>query len=420
MGLFVCIFLPLFFSNLILFLCVLYLFYTSKKNFLKINFALLLLVLLFLWLGLSFFWSIEPEGTMYSIPRQLFLLIIPFVYISNKNTLQDFKGYFLKAYSYIAVFFSFIFLVRAFIRFMITKSYTVFFFHGEYNNDYGLVPKDLNAVHVSVFIAIAFFYFLTKNKKIKYEKLMLTILLLFLFLLSSSNILIVSFILTFIYYFFYSKTANKLRLRNIIILGTVIMSLIFYNKITSFVKEEFKSNTNKGIGHNVINEVPNQVNKVTLYDAWNKKEFTPNDFFPGTAFRVYQFRMFLEILSENNIFWQGLGLNASQIKLEEKGLKYNVFQGTEAIEGYQKKNFHNQYIQIFSELGFIGFIIFILILYVNTKNAFQSKDFIHIAFAILMISLFLTESFLWRQRGVVYFILFYCLFNSKDVLANKK
>ena len=76
----------------------------------------------------------------------------------------------------------------------------------------------------------------------------------------------------------------------------------------------------------MINEIPNQLNKVTLYDAWNKKEFTPNDFFPGTAFRVYQFRMFLEILSENNIFWQGLGLDASQLKLEEKGKYYNILE----------------------------------------------------------------------------------------------
>ena len=76
------------------------------------------------------------------------------------------------------------------------------------------------------------------------------------------------------------------------------------------------------------------------------------------------------------------------------------------------KNFHNQYIQNFAELGVIGFVFLILMLALNVKNAFISKDFIHIAFAILMISLFLTESFLWRQRGVLFFMIFYCLYNS--------
>jgi O-antigen ligase len=57
-------------------------------------------------------------------------------------------------------------------------------------------------------------------------------------------------------------------------------------------------------------------------------------------------------------------------------------------------------------------------LIINIKNALKSKDFIHFAFSILMISLFLTESFLWRQRGVVFFTVMYCLFNSKNVNHN--
>ena len=101
-------------------------------------------------------------------------------------------------------------------------------------------------------------------------------------------------------------------------------------------------------------------------------------------------------------------------KLEEKGIHYNVFQGNDEVEGYQKKNFHNQYLQTFAELGVVGFILLLLILGVNLKNALKNKDFLHIAFAILMISLFLTESFLWRQTGALYFIIFYCLFNNNN------
>ena len=67
--------------------------------------------------------------------------------------------------------------------------------------------------------------------------------------------------------------------------------------------------------------------------------------------------MFFEFLQEENIFWTGFGLNASYKKLEEKGIHYNVFQGNNEVEGYQKKNFHNQYIQIFAELGVFGFLI---------------------------------------------------------------
>ncbi len=116
----------------------------------------------------------------------------------------------------------------------------------------------------------------------------------------------------------------------------------------------------------------------------------------------------------------GFGLNASYPKIEEKAKHYNLFLGKEGMEGYQTKNFHNQYIQIFAELGVLGFILLLLMLTINVKIAYKSKDFVHFAFAILMISLFLTESFLWRQRGMVYFTMMYCLFNSGIALKNSK
>uniref|UniRef100_UPI004048EBC5 O-antigen ligase family protein n=1 Tax=Flavobacterium sp. TaxID=239 RepID=UPI004048EBC5 len=140
-------------------------------------------------------------------------------------------------------------------------------------------------------------------------------------------------------------------------------------------------------------------------EAWNNEKFTHNDFFPGTSFRVYQFRMFTDFMEEEPIFWKGFGLNASLIKLLEKEKQYNLY------PGYGSFNFHNQYVQNFAELGVVGFVLLILILLLNTKIAFNYKDFLHIAFSILMISLFLTESFLWRQRGVIFFMAFYCLFN---------
>jgi O-antigen ligase len=130
--------------------------------------------------------------------------------------------------------------------------------------------------------------------------------------------------------------------------------------------------------------------------------------------------MFFELFQEETVFWKGYGLNASFKKLEEKAIKYDVFRGNETQEGYQTKNFHNQYIQNFAELGFFGFLILVIMLLFTLKKTIQSKDFIQIAFAVLMISLFLTESFLWRQRGVMFFTLLYCLFSTEDYFAPKK
>ncbi|WP_445709950.1 O-antigen ligase family protein [Flavobacterium sp.] len=357
---------------------------------------------------------------MRAIAKEITLLLIPIAFIVLQPIAKDFKEKVLKYYSYTIIILVLYYLIRSVIRYFVLKKISVFFYHGDYHNDFGLVPKELNAIYVSVFVSIAFFYFLTKELKTKFEYFITLLLFFFVLLLSSKNIIIIITLLILLYLLFYSKISNKMRLRNLILFVSIIGVLFFFGKIKDRFKLEFYANTNNSISSNVINQINGGVHNVSIYEAWHNKKFTQNDFFNGTSFRVYQIRMFLEILSENKIFWQGIGLNASQLKLEEKGKEYNVFLGKDHQEGYQKKNFHNQYIQVFAELGFFGFILLVLMLLINLKKAINHKDFIHIAFAVLMISVFLTESFLWRQRGVVFFIVFYCLFNSKEIKFNSK
>ncbi len=391
------------------------LFYLKKKNF-KFSFSLTIPILLFLWMGLSYFWSIDMTRTLKAIPKEIPLLLIPliFFWIPKYSNIQ--KNKIISYYSYTMVLYVIFFLIRAFIRFILTNDTSYFFYHGPDNEtDIGLVPRLLNAIHFSIYIAIAFFWFFIKENKTKTDQISTTLLFIFVILLSSKNIILIFLLLILVQLFFYSKIANRLRLRNLTLLIILFGIFISFNKIKERFLIEFTSNTKKSISHNVGVNNPEVINNISIYEAWNQEKFTHNDFFPGTSFRVYQIRMFFELLKEESIFWKGFGLNASQMKLVEKEKIYNLY------PGYGNFNFHNQYVQIFAELGIIGFVLLLFILFINTKNAFKDKDFIHIAFAILMISLFLTESFLWRQRGVLFFILFYFLFNIKEIkLLNKK
>ena len=398
-------------NNVFLAMFVVSVLFNKNKSKLSFSFVLLLPIVLFLWMGLSYFWSIDSSRTLSAIPKEMALLIIPlaFLFVSISKTQ---KHQAISIYSYAMVFFVVFFLARAFVRYAITQDSRVFFYHGENEDDYGLVPKLLNAIHVSVFVSIAFFYFFTQEVKSKSNIILSLLLFGFIVLLSSKNIILVVLVLIVVYLLFYSKIANKMRLRNLFVLIIILGLALSFGKIKERFQAEFQQNTAKSLSHNVIRKSIQNVHNISIYEAWNNDKFYPNAFFPGTAFRVYQARLFFEFLEEDPIYLKGFGLNASFSKIEEKGKKYNVFLGDENNEGYQMKNFHNQYIQNFAELGFVGFALLIVILGLNLKNAFKSKDFIHIAFAILMISLFLTESFLWRQRGVVFFTVFYCLFNS--------
>ena len=398
--------LPYFINNILLALFVI----LSIKNYKKTNYnfsiSLILPLILFGLMSLSYFWSIDKPETIAAIPKEIALFVFPLAFLFNQKfssiQLEKIKQYYSFSMVILVIFFS----IRAVIRYALFHDSRVFFYHGENEDDYGLVPKLLNAIHVSVFVALGFFYFFSKEVKTKTNIFLSIILFGFIILLSSKNVILVVVLLIFIHLFFFSKIAHKMRLRNLIIFGGIIFIVLSSGKIKQRFQEEFRNNTPNSLSTNVTAPLENGVHNISIYEAWNNERFFPNDYFPGTAFRVYQARMFFELLKEEPIFMQGFGLNASKSMLLEKEKKYNLY------AGYGGFNFHNQYIQNFAELGVIGFLLLLILLFNNLKNAINTKDFLHFTFAILMISLFLTETFLWRQRGVVFFTLFYCLFNT--------
>lgn len=386
---------------------------TFKKEHLKIDVYLLLPILLYFLMLISTFWSIDADGTLKALSKELPLLLIPFCFLLFRSFSPEQKQKIIKYYSYGILLFTIFYFVKAIIRFLLTKDPSVFFYHE-------LVTKDVNAIHVSVYVAMAFFYFFTKAVKSVFDIIAIGLLLVMVFLLSSKNIIVVFIGLIVCYHLFYSKTSQKMRLKNLVLFIVFLFSLTFVGKIKERFQQEYETMMTDSSVNDVISKGSEKVYNVSIKQAWTNTTFKPNDYFPGTAFRVYQFRIFLEMLQEDPIFFTGYGLNASYPKIEAKGIQYNLYLGDVEQEGYQTKNFHNQYVQNFAELGIFGLLLLLAMLFVNLKNALKTKDFMHISFAILMISLFLTESFLWRQRGVMFFTVMYCLFNSRFLEITQK
>ena len=121
--------------------------------------------------------------------------------------------------------------------------------------------------------------------------------------------------------------------------------------------------------------------------------------------RLLQLRILYEQIVEESIFWNGFGLYASRENLKKRHLKFDTY------HGYHTKNYHNQYAQIFSETGIFGLSLLVLILLINFMKALKLKSFLFLSFAITIPILFFSESFLWVHRGIIFFILLYCLFN---------
>jgi O-antigen ligase len=391
--------LPYKYNSISLILAVAFSLYQLRKKQFYFRKNLIVPVLLYGLMALSLLWTIDSRITTQALLKELSLVLIPFCFFLNPPLLEKETNKVMRYFSYSFFGYSLFYLIKAIIRYSITKDANVFFYHE-------LVTVDVNAIHVSIYVSIAFFWFFLKKQKGMIDKIAIFTLLLLLFLLSSKNIIVIFILLLFASYFKASKMKFSKSRKGIALLTIAVIGVLFYGKIKERFSIEINSNQ---VAHSVNNEISNQdglVYNVNIKDAWTKEKFQLNDYFPGTALRVYQIRIFIEMLQEDNSFFTGYGLNATHDKIDQKRIEHNLY------PEYGKYNFHNQYIQIFAELGVVGFVLLLLLLSINLKNAIKTKHFVHFSFAVLMISLFLTESFLSRQRGIVFFTLLYCLFNS--------
>ncbi|NMH28381.1 O-antigen ligase family protein [Flavobacterium silvaticum] len=334
--------------------------------------------------------------------KELMLIVVPVCFMLLPVFPKEQTTKILRYFSYAMIVYAVSYLIRAVARFAISHDSSVFFYHE-------LVTLEVNAIHVSVYFALALCWFLSAPG-INHTRIFCAALLGGMIVLLSSKIMLTVTAILVIWHLFSARQIwNR---KAALILGTVILfgGILLSGKIIQRFSEEFLTVTNE----NTLNTKPSSQGHVfnkSISEAWNTEQFTPNDYFPGTAFRVYQVRIFTEMLSQDAIFWNGYGLNASYDKIAQKAVEHHLY------SGYGEFNFHNQYVQNFADLGIFGLLLLLAMLILSLKKGAKNKDFVHISFTVLMISLFLTESFLWRQRGVTFFTAMYCLFNS--VVATK-
>ncbi len=384
-----------------------------KKANSSIDKNLIFPIVLYFLMLLSLIWSLDSKATLTALSKTLPFLLIPICFLVSPRFSEIQRQKIIAYFSYGMLLYLVYYLIKAIIRYAISQNPDVFFYHE-------LVTEDVNAIHVSVYMVIACFYFVTKPIISTFDKIAIGLLMVLIILLSSKNIIIIFFLLLLVYYLrYYSSFSIKGWLKTSVFL-VFLLAIVFTGKIKERFWIEIESNLKENTVNPSIGNTNNKVYNVSLKQAWSQEKFKPNDYFTGTAFRVYQIRIFKELLQEDSIFLTGYGLNAAQSRIIQKGIEHQVYLGDSTHEGYQNKNFHNQYIQFFAELGIFGLLLLVSMLVLNMKNAIKTKDFVPISFAVLMISLFLTESFLSRQRGIVFFIVFYCFFNAKAIVKKSE
>lgn len=71
---------------------------------------------------------------------------------------------------------------------------------------------------------------------------------------------------------------------------------------------------------------------------------------------------------------------------------------------------HNQFLNTFIASGLLGLLLLLGCILIPLRKAWLERDLIHLTFIALILLASTTESFLESQKGIVFFVLFQCLF----------
>jgi O-antigen ligase len=135
-------------------------------------------------------------------------------------------------------------------------------------------------------------------------------------------------------------------------------------------------------------------------------------YYTGVSLRVAIWKVCSDIIREQRTLLWGVGTGDSQQLLDEKYHAYGFYTGNPFLNdrGILGYNAHNQYLQFLLTLGLVGLGGFLALLVVPMRLAVRSGQHLPAMLLVLLAVSCLTESVLCRQKGVVFFMLFYCLY----------
>lgn len=332
------------------------------RKFKYLNQIDLLYIIMIIYIVIS---SIIANNIMASLRYILGMLLIFVIYFINKQIFMNLKKSTLnKIITNVSIIYGIISIIYYFLGLL------AFDFHFVGNDiiKYGVlmdrqIPRLISLASSdpnisSCYFGLSFCFFLSKHDNFK-EKFALFIYAL-LIILTLSRGAFVSLLITLIYYLFFCKDDIKKTIINIIkIIIVLIIVVPLINNITT-----------KYLSFSTTNLINSRIQSLTT-DGGSGRE------------RLWKYA--LDSFSEHPII--GIGINNT---LTYNNLNYNENHYT-----------HNTYLEILSELGIIGMIIYIIIIYMIYKNTrkYKNKYPFVICFLIFLLcenmflSLFINELF---------------------------
>ena len=122
-----------------------------------------------------------------------------------------------------------------------------------------------------------------------------------------------------------------------------------------------------------------------------------------------------EILERRDAYWLGVGVGDARAAMNETMEQYNLYTGNPNLgdTGYLNYNFHNQYMELWVQAGLPALLLFVGLLFLGLLDGWKQGGQFPLLYLMLMLTAFaLTEGYLERQRGVVFFTFFFSIFQA--------
>jgi O-antigen ligase len=362
-----------------------------KRCKLKTHLPVILFFALYLMYTISFFYSEHSYESLLDLQKKLSLFLLPLAFgITELDRVKKKRLYLvyligISIVTAICLFF-FVFRIftdahfhRVFLNHPIYMMYSKFYIFG--NTNYYAVYLNMAALLILGFLSRNNFFVRGKNNNWILITGLLLFVLLSLVISSRAGILAIVILLVFSLYYLYNS-----RYFRIISLGLIILAGVY-------VAHNYRFNNYLNLIH-IMLESPKAV---------GKEEFLESD-----AYRLIFWDGSLGLVGEN--MWFGVGNGDVKAELSEKYKEMGVYDKIR-----QKGNPHNQFLRTYIATGLPGFLLLMSLFAYGTVRGIRNRDYLLLAFMLLMFIHFFFKSMLFRIDGVVFFSFFYGLFAANAI-----
>lgn len=352
----------------------------------------LLLILLFLLHLVGLIKTDNFSFAAFELQKKLSILLFPMIFVfTPKLNVYQIKTILL-SFAAACVLVGVLCLLRAIYAFVVDNN-TAFFFYQKFSGTVRMHAVYLS-LHFCFALAILIYYLIIEKISVKsftgkWFVVSIVIISVSVFLLSARVQIFLLVAGGGIAYVVFIKNA-KTKLLPTISLLILIISVASFLYFTPALQDRFK-------------EAINYKNQYPIDKQWG-----------GRALRELKWSCAAEVIREN--FFTGVGTGDVQDELDLCYKKRNYVPLLYWKD--TRYNSHNQYLDTFIEFGIAGILTLVLCFVVAARIAIKNKNLLYIAFILLFAISCLTESFLERQHGIVFYAFFNSLFVFHSLSEN--